>query len=225
MNLKKSTRSRATLAAAAAAFVAVAAGIVLSFRQQALDEVIRSREAQNVVLTRVLANVVWPRFADQVKRATPAGLEDLRASGAALTFNDEIADIVRNTPVHRVKVYNVAGLTVFSSNLAQIGEDRATYLGFRKAMDQRAPFSTLELRDSFTGFSKALTSVYLVSSYIPIEGRGGEIEGVFEIYTEATPAMERFQNSVIRFGAIVVAGMALLYGGAVFALRRAQRDA
>lgn len=214
-------RIRTILIAGAAAFIAVAAGLVLLFRHQALDEVIRSREAQNIVLTRVLANVVWPRFADQVKRATPAGLEDLRASGAALKFNDEIAEIVRDTPVHRVKVYNLAGLTVFSSNLAQIGEDRANYLGFRKAMDRREPFSTLDFRDSFTGFSETLSSVYLVSSYIPVEGRGGEIEGVFEIYTEATPAMERFRNSVIRFGAIVAAGAALLYGGLVFVVHRA----
>ena len=213
-------RLRFFFAAAAAAFVAVAVALVLLYRQQALDEAIRSQEAQNAVLTRALANVLWPRFAGHVRGATPAGLEDLRSSVAAQEFNKEIAEVVRNTPVHRAKVYNVAGLTVFSSNLAQIGEDRANYLGFRQAMDRRVPFSTLEFRDSFTGFAQTMTSVYLVSSYIPIEGEGGEIEGVFEIYTEAPPAMERFRNSAVRFGAIVAAGLGLLYAGLVFALGR-----
>ncbi|MCC7017678.1 MAG: hypothetical protein IT564_10810 [Rhodospirillales bacterium] len=225
MNLKKSTRSHAILAAGAVGFVVVAAGVVLSFRQQALDKVIRSRESQNVVLTRVLANVVWPRFADRVKRATPAGLEDLRASGAALEFGDEIAEIVRNTPVQRVKVYDVAGLTVFFSNLAQIGESRADHPPFRKAVDRQTPVSMMSFRDTFAGFAKVTTSVYLVETYVPIEGPGGEIEGIFELYTEANAAVRRIQESVIRFGAIVAAGVALLYGVLIFVVRRAQGDA
>ncbi|MSO85197.1 MAG: hypothetical protein EXR04_04500 [Rhodospirillales bacterium] len=59
-------RSRTFLVSSAAAFVAVAVALVLLYRQQAIAEVIRSQEAQNVVLTRALANVLWPRFAGHV---------------------------------------------------------------------------------------------------------------------------------------------------------------
>jgi hypothetical protein len=216
-------RPRSFFVVVAVAFAAAAIGVVLFFRQQALAEVIRSQEAQNVVLTRALANVVWPRFAGHVKGASPARLEDLRASAVTGELNREIAAVVRDTPVHRVKVYNAAGLTVFSSNSGQIGESRAGYSPFRMSAEQRIPVSTMSFRDSFAGFSRVMTSVYLVETYIPIEGPGGELEGVFELYTEANAAVRRVGDSVVRFGALVAAGMALLYGVMAFALRRVQR--
>lgn len=215
-----SIRSRFIFAAGAAAFVAVAVALVLLFRQQALAEVIRSQEAQTVVLTRALANMLWPRFAGHVRGASSAKLEDLRASAATLELNREIAAVVRNTPVHRVKVYNVAGLTVFSSNLGQIGESRADNPGFRTAADQRIPSSAMSFRATFTGLVGMMTSVYLVETYVPVEGPDGGIEGVFKLYTETNAAVGRVRAATIRFGAILLAGLGLLYGGLVFALRR-----
>ena len=157
--------------------------------------------------------------------ATPAAIEDVRGSAATVALGREIAAFVRGTPVHRVKVYNAAGLTVFSSNLGQIGEDRADNPRFRETMNRRAPVSLLEFRDSFVGFTRTLASVHLVSSYIPIEGQAGAIEGVFELYTEADAALARVRESTARFGAAVAAIMAILYGGLVWVLRRARRNA
>ena len=219
-----SIRARTFLLAAAVAFVAVALALVLLYRQQALTEAIRSQEAQNVVLTRVLANALWPRFAGHVKAASPEKLEDLRGGAAALEFNKEIAEAVRDTPVHRVKVYNVAGLTVFSSNPGQIGESRANHPPFRRTVDQQVPVSTMSFRANFTGFARAMTSVHLVETYVPVEVHAGGIEGIFELYTEANAAMERVRAATIRFGAIVVAGLGFLYAGLVYALRRGVRS-
>ena len=209
----------------AAAFVAVAVGLVLSYRHFALKEAIRSQAAQNVALTRALTNMLWPRFAGHVKAASPARLDDLRASVAAMEFNKEIAQDLRNTPVQRVKVYNVTGLTVFSSNLGQIGESRADNPGFRQAADQLIPSSVLSFRATFTGFAGMKNSVYLVETYIPIEGERGGIEGIFELYTEIDAAIEHVRAATIRFGAIVAAGLGLLYAGLAIVLRRIQPGA
>jgi hypothetical protein len=225
MNEKKSIPTRSILIAGAVVFALAASGFVLLYRQCALDQASRNQEAHNAILARALANVLWPRFAGHVMNATPAAIEDVRGSAATVALGREIAAFVRGTPVHRVKVYNAAGLTVFSSNLGQIGEDRADNPRFRETMNRRAPVSLLEFRDSFVGFTRTLASVHLVSSYIPIEGQAGAIEGVFELYTEADAALARVRESTARFGAAVAAIMALLYGGLVWVLRRARRNA
>ena len=204
----------------AVVFAAATVGFVLLHRQFAFDQAIRDQEAHNVVLARALANAVWPKFAEHVRTATPAEIENLRGGTATAALGREIAAFVGGTPVHRVKVYNTAGLTVFSSNPGQIGEDRANYPGFRHAMDKKEPFSTLEFRDSFTGFAKTHASIHLIASYIPIEGKDGAIEGVFELYTGADAALARVRESTIRFGAVVAAAMAALYGALAWMLGR-----
>jgi hypothetical protein len=212
------------LAAAAVVFALAALGFTLLYRYCALDQAIRNQEAHNAVLARALANVLWPRFAGHVMNATPAGLEELRSGAATAALGREIAAFARGTPVLRVKVYNVAGLTVFSSNLGQIGEDRARHPRFRATMDRRAPHSTLGFRDAFTGFEGTRRAIDLVETYIPIEGPGGAIEGVFELYTDSSMALEQVRRSTIRFGAAGGAIMAILYGLLLFACRRVQRN-
>lgn len=82
----------------------------------------------------------------------------------------------------------------------------------------------MSFRANFTGFARAFTSVHLVETYVPIEGRDGKIEGFFELYTEANAAMESARAATIRFGAIMVAGLGLLYAGLIYVLRRTQRS-
>jgi hypothetical protein len=106
-----------------------------------------------------------------------------------------VAAVARGIPVHRVKVYNIAGLTVFSSNLGQIGESRANHPNFRVAVDEKRPASGTSFRYTFTGFEGARSAVHLVETYIPIMGPQGAIEGVFEIYSEANAAFARIRES------------------------------
>jgi len=79
----------------------------------------------------------------------------------------------------------------------------------------------------------------LVESYIPIEGRagesprafndaplsgrGGELEGVFEIYTEVNSAVRRIQNTLMWLAAVLTTGLGLLYGILIFIVRYSNR--
>lgn len=224
MNGKKSNPTRSILVVGAVVFALAALGFILLYRYCALDQAIRNQEAHNVVLARALANVLWSRFAGHIKNATPGKLEELRSGAATVALGREIAAFVDGTPVHRVKVYNTDGLTVFSSNLGQIGEARAHHPRFRATMDRRAPHSTLGFRDAFTGFEGTRRAIHLVETYIPIEGPGGAIEGVFDLYTDARATLEQVWTSTIRFGAAVTAIMAILYGLLFFAVRSARRN-
>ena len=73
-------------------------------------------------------------------------------------------------PVLKIKIYNLEGLTVYSSQAAQMGDDKSENPGFLMARDQLRPASKLSFRDSFSAFSGAVEDRDLVETYVAVQG-------------------------------------------------------
>lgn len=147
------------------------------------QSVLETTAASNLAITQLIATEVWPNLAPLL----PA--DEVDAQGARLNPNLPAIDaIVRrfspNTDIVKLKVFDLKGLTLYSSEERQIGEDKSATSGFRSAR-QGNPVSELSFRDSFHGFDGALQHRNLVSSYVPVV-RGGELRSVVEIYTDRT---------------------------------------
>jgi hypothetical protein len=111
-------------------FVGVATVVVgLSWftRNEAVQALIDHQSRANEDITNSFANSVWPQF---IKFVAPSKIS---ANTVDLKKADELQKLLamtnaqmRKTNVVKVKIYNLEGLTVFSKDETQIGEDKSS---------------------------------------------------------------------------------------------------
>ena len=208
-----------------ASLVAIAAATVaLTVAQERLAErdLIRAQEHHHVTLTQMAANTLWPRFAAFV--GSSAALD-----GGALKSQPEIGQLheavfkeLAGTAVLKVKLYDLAGRTVFSTEAKQIGEDKSKNAGFLSA---RAGTSASELthRNQFSAFEQTVENIDVVSSYVPIKGAGGSVTAVFEIYSDISPLLSRIRETRNTVIVLVTAVLLALYAALYFIVRHADQ--
>jgi len=122
--------------------LAVTAALIGVYRQLAESNLIEHESRANADITRVFANAVWTRHGDFVGRSAGRSRDALRADPALAELHREVLQKMRGSRVAKVKVYNLDGLTIFSTEERQIGEDKSGNAGFlaaRRRHRQPAP--------------------------------------------------------------------------------------
>lgn len=201
---------------------AVTVVLVLFHRQGAVLELIASAESHNASLARSFANTIWPEFADYITTVEDDG-DGLRLRPETGRMHEALRTLTDGLPVLKIKVYNVRGLTVYSSQASQMGEDKSENPGFLMARDASMPASKLSFRDSFSAFSGAVEDRDLVETYVAVQDPTGAVVGVLEIYTDVTPLMARLNRNTTAYAAIFLLIFAMLYGVLFVIVRRADR--
>ena len=209
--------------ASAIALTVIAVMLVHFYRQNAVSELIESAENQNVTLARSFANVLWPRFSHYVASVSGMDGDALRARPETRELDTVLKTLTTDLPVLKVKIYDLDGLTVYSSQSSQMGTNKSNNLGFLQSAQDGKPASKLSFRDTFSAFSGTVENRDLVESYLPIWAGDGAIEGVFELYTDVTPLMARVERRTIKLIAGLLLSFGLLYGVLCLIVRRADR--
>lgn len=191
-------------------------------------------EAAHVNLTRVFADVLWDSdFAPFVARVQSLPIDRCRAlpaSAAAGTAQSEARNacfaelgeriralpgfaalderayaLLRSSSVFKIKVFDLRGVTVYSSDHSQIGGDASDNQGWRSAVAGRAA-SELTHRDRFSTFEGVVENRDLLSSYVPVRAPGSNaIVGVFEIYSDATDLLAQLEGAAAEAGSLAAA--------------------
>ncbi len=197
--------------------------VVVVHRQNEVARLIEFAESQNVALARSFANTIWPRFSSYVISASEVDDDELRARPEMRAIREAVNAVSVGLPVLKVKIYNLEGLTVYSSDPAEIGENKSNNPGFFSAAREGRPASRLTFRDTLSSFEGTVQDRDLVESYLPIRHRDGPVEGVFELYTDVTPLLASIKRSTTDFaiGFFVIFG--LLYAMLFLIVRRADR--
>jgi len=196
--------------------------------QTARRSLVNAQEIANVNLSRLFANALWDsHIAPYLARAGNIPIDRCRALasgdgeaakacqgeiGAQLKLLPGFAELdrraiatMRGSMVFKIKVFDMRGLTVYSSDHSQVGEDKRGNAGWRAASSGR-PASELTHRDHFSSFEGAVENRDLISSYIPVfRESGGEVAGVFEIYSDVTPLLEQIRTSSQQLSRLIAA--------------------
>ena len=186
-------------------------------------------ESSHVNLTRLVANTLWVSdlapflAAAQRLKVEPCRQQaDAAAQRACLSaigrrlmalpgfdsLDAKVYTALRQTTVFKVKVFDARGITVYSSEHRQIGEDAHPNAGWQTAAAGQ-PASELTHRDRFSAFERVVEDRDLISTYVPVRSEGtGPVVGVVELYSDVTPFLLQTRTASRQFAELTAANEA-----------------
>jgi EAL domain-containing protein (putative c-di-GMP-specific phosphodiesterase class I)/GGDEF domain-containing protein len=131
---------------------------------------------------------------------------------------------VEGLRVLKVKIYDLNGQVVFSTQPSQIGTNKFDSTGFQSALQGEAA-SEIIFRNTFSAYEGQRYDRNLVASYVPIRRSFDQpVEGVFEIYSDITPLLGDIDHTSNQILMVVTALMLVLYLFLMLFVRRAHRQ-
>lgn len=198
--------------------IAAAAILGFQYRKASMNSLRKMAEDRNDAITQVFGNALWADFAPLLENRRVLNPQDPKIA----ELRNKVVVLMRETSAVKVKIYNMEGMTVFSTETRQIGEDKRRNAGFLAASKGKVA-SELTHRNTFSAFDGDIEKRDLLSSYIPFKHAGSStIEGVFELYTDVTPFLAELKRTQLRAVLSVAGILSLLYALLYGVVRRAK---
>lgn len=178
---------------AALALLALAAALLLAdtlLTRALRSQVLLTSEASMQTMARIFVNDHWRDLAERMLAGPRAA--DPRANPDLDAIDRRVRSFAQGTDILKIKIYGPSGLTLYSSDPAQIGESKADNPGVLGAL-KGIVASELGRRGTIGAFDGDRHDRDLVSSYVPIRGAQG-IEAVIEIYVDRTAAVAAIET-------------------------------
>jgi two-component system sensor kinase FixL len=232
--MKSRGRRLQTFAATAlAGLILMGAALGLLMRDLASSELEELGIDQHESVARSLSAALGDQITPLLAAARdPAVRGTLANSPEVDRLRRSLVDPLRGMRIARIKIYAPDGLTVFSSERAQVGTVSEDNHGIRDAMTGRT-VSELIHHDSFNRSDGVVENRDLLETYVPIRINGsGRILGVFELYTDMTSLLARIARTrrtvvlttTLVMGSVLL-GLLLLFRRSELSLRAEERVA
>ncbi|MDP3515234.1 MAG: EAL domain-containing protein [Sulfuritalea sp.] len=202
--------------------VIVAVLLGWSYQHLALRDLKHLAEDRNLALTHALSNSLWPKFSGLMAASANTSPHALRAMAYRDSLYTLVARQMKDTEVVKVKIYALDGVTVFSSDPTQTGENKSDNSAFLAARNGQV-ISGLTHRHSFDAFEGTRNHLDIFSTYLPIRDEQKRIIAVFEIYSDVTDLTSQLGETRTIVIATVLGLLALLYALQYVFVARAQR--
>jgi diguanylate cyclase (GGDEF)-like protein len=196
---------------------------LLFFYHQFATAALQDRETRNnLALTRSFASRLWPQYAAYVQGAAHLSPQQLTQGPDLARLRRDVQQQMQGLPVVLVRLYDRHGLTVFSTDAAQIGEQRSGDAGVLGAIAGR---TLSEIASQADGPGQSGGSRNLISSYVPVRLDDSQPpEGVLEVGTDASDYLAVLGRSMQQIVALVCGSLAAFYLFLHLLVRRADRN-
>jgi len=205
------------------AFLVVAVLLGYVFKTLSVDNLVNGYQSEHVNHARIIANETWDdHFGPLITITAPLPSDQLAASPHIAEIDQHIKKLLEGTKIFKIKVYDLKGRTIYSTDLRQIGQDKSANAGVIAALQGQSS-SALVHHDQLSTFEGELTNQDMVESYIPrFDPATGQVTGVFEIYRDATGLVKEIRKRQIELVGAVIGLLALLYLVVFSIVKRAQ---
>jgi len=205
------------------AFVVVAVLLGYAFRTLSVDALIHGYQSEHVNHARLIANEMWDdHFGPLVLSMADKPAAQLPTAPQIPALHQEVLKLLNGTKIYKIKVYDLRGWTVYSTELGQIGEDNSKNAGMINGL-RGLNSSELVHKNQISSFEGELQDRDVIESYIPrYDPVTGQVSGVFEIYRDATSVLVEVRQRQWVLVAAVIALLTLLYLVVFTIVKRAQ---
>jgi diguanylate cyclase (GGDEF)-like protein len=189
----------------------VVIALSILYRQLVFESLIEGETRSNVAVTRSFANSIWPMHSDFIVRAFEVPRGELASHPEIARIDRELRSITNGLSVVKVKIYDAKGLTVFSSDPRQIGEDKSGNPGYLQALGG-TPASDITYRDRFDAWEGVISDRNIIATYVPVRANeAAPAVAVMEVYSDVTPLVERMERSQMKILAGVLGSLLAVY--------------
>jgi diguanylate cyclase (GGDEF)-like protein len=214
---------RYSLAAGLAAVLVAVVALTLLYRGLVLDSLIEGETRSNVTLTRTFANAVWPEHSAFVMRAGTIPMAELASRNEIRDLDFQLRRLKAATSVVKVKLYDTNGLTVYSTDPRQIGENKSANPGVRSALAGE-PASEITFRERFDAWEGTISDRNIIATYVPVRVlEYSPVEAVMEVYSDVTPLVETMERRLGQILGGVLAGFGLVCAVGLWSIVRHRR--
>ena len=206
------------------AIIVVALIFVYLYRFASMQYLLMGGERENVAVTRVLIENIWPKFAPFIDNASEMVSRDLEKHPTYQETYATTLDRVKDLDVLKVKIFDLEGRTVFSTDPAQLGVQQSSNYGGYIVANTGEVITKIVHRDKFKAIQGELKDRWVISSYLPVYDEDKRtIRAVFEVYYDATDSYNLFKrNQIIAFSGVICI-LSLLYIILFFVSRKADK--
>lgn len=211
------------------AIVELQSGLVALSRESVRRDLLALHEQGSLDTSRLLANLLWNgALSDYLAQAARIDIRDCpRLSAAGVPVDQQqrlgcrlrlreqltqlpgfaaldarLRDAVRDSRIVRLKLFDLRGLTVYSTDSAQIGEDGSTLPGWTAAARSGHPLAHLSASGDEPPPGARAPRNDVLSAYLPLHAPGSnETLAVLETYTDAAALLQRLDAAAAETGA------------------------
>ncbi len=178
---------------------------------------------QNETIAAQMVAIAWDPHADFLSTTPERDPTQLKQSWQITDIDLSVRQAALRLPIYKMKIFKPNGLTLYSSDLSEVGVVAdINKPEFASALAGR-PHSTLNQVPSAIGMGGRLKNIESVETYLPKHDANGQIVGVVEIYTDVTAASARM-HEMIRSTILLSIGICLfLYASLYVIASRADR--
>jgi signal transduction histidine kinase len=188
------------------AIVIAAVLLAMCYRYVSIHSITKQSEVSNTLIAQAALGPLHEKIAEFLVK---------NSDGAAESFPEDatksLNDLIKDTRVRKVKVYNSHGGVVFSTIPAEIGRHQMNNSGVIGALSGQVT-SRLIYRDAFNRFNGVSEDDNLIQTYLPVQAHhAGAAVGAFEIYTDITPLVVDNEEAQMIIVGTAILIMVLLY--------------
>lgn len=204
------------------AFIIIAIILGYIFRQIAIDSLVDGFKANHINIAKIISHLVTEEEFEYRNSDSSVSAKNNVLDPRVAGLNQKILNALRKTNIYKVKFYDINGITIYSTETSQIGEDKSKNIGVINALNGKT-LSELVHKDKFSALEGAVLNKDLVQTYVARHDlTTGAIDGAFEIYGDATSLYEDIANKQIELISWICGLLILLYLTLLVLVRRAQ---
>ena len=198
----------------------IATAILLSFLFHRIEMhyMLYLGEKQNIALSRAFSNALWPSVNGLLRQSSELLKEDLENHPLTSHINQLLTRFTSDLEIVNIEIYNREGVTVFSTQTNQIGQDQSHTPGFLASQENRI-VSEMVHRVGLPSMDGTIEDRDLITSYTPLR-QEEKFLGAFRLDYNITPLLSHLTKTQNELILQVIGVFLFLYWMLFFVVRR-----